>query len=170
MEKSISELMIDYFTIKDVRQRCEVLKIITFHCPPDSKDFFLRSFKKERYLDMKLTALRGYAYYASEDEVSVLSKKLMELLKKRAESTPYNYEEYEIMRSAFLLPYLIDRYHYVCLQELRDQVEKQYNDMPDCFKGIFSYDEEGKCYNIRDPEEVKKSWNEFYEKKYRCKR
>lgn len=169
MEKSIDELMDNYFTIKEVPQRCKVLQTITFTCPPDSKDFFFRSFKKERYLDMKLTALRGYAHYATEEEVSVLTKKLLELLKKRPQSTPYNYEEYEIMRSAFLLPYLIKKYNYACLRELSDQVEKQYNDMPDVFKNIFSCDEYGNYYDIRDPEEVQKSHREFFDKKYGTK-
>lgn len=165
MEKSVAELMTDYFTIKNVPQRADILRKITFNCPSSSKDFFFRAFKKERYLDLKLTALRGYAHFASEEEISILTKKLMELLKKRPQQTPYNYQEYEIMRSAYLLPYLVEKYHYTCLYELRDQVEKQYNDMPDCFKGIFSCDEEGNSYSIRNPDEVKRSLEEFYGRK-----
>lgn len=50
---------------------------------------------------MKLTAVRGYAFYAREDEVAALMENLLALLKKRPEKTPYNYQEYEVMRSRF---------------------------------------------------------------------
>ncbi|WP_252863471.1 hypothetical protein [Paenibacillus riograndensis] len=32
------------------------------------KDFFQKAYKKEWYLDMKLLAVHGLAYYASEEE------------------------------------------------------------------------------------------------------
>ena len=35
-------------------------------------------------------------------------KKMLEILKRRPESTPYNYQEYEILRSSFLIPYLLE--------------------------------------------------------------
>lgn len=165
MEKTINEMMEDYFSLKDIPKRNALLMKITFQCPDDSKEFFFKAFKKERYLDMKLTALRGYSNYASEDEVAILTKKLLELLKKIPQHTPYAYEEYEIMRSAFLLPYLIDKYHYDCFYELKEQLDKQYNDLPSCFKGIFSCDENGNAYSIRDTEEVKKSIDEFFKNK-----
>jgi len=130
--------------------------------PIDAKDFFLRAFKKERYLDMKLSAVRGYAAYASEDEVTVLMEKMLELLKKRHEKTPYNYTEYEPMRSVFLMPYLLEHYHYSCFQSFHMQLEKQYNEMPECFKNIFSLDETGNIYEIRDQKEVQQSWNAFW--------
>ena len=50
---------------------------------------------------MKLTAVRGYAFYAREDEVATLMENLLAILKKRPEKTPYNYQEYEVMRSMF---------------------------------------------------------------------
>ena len=89
-------------------------------------------------------------------------RKLLELLKKIPEHTPYDYEEYEIMRSKFLMPYLIEKYNYQCFKEFNNQLEKQYNDMPDVFKNMFSYDEFGNSYTIRDPKEVHESWNKFW--------
>ena len=41
-------------------------------------------------------------------------------------------------------------------------IEKQYKDMPDCFKNIFSLDENGNLYDIRDSKEVKNSWIDFW--------
>ncbi len=92
---------------------------------------------------MKLSAVRGYAVFATEKEVSDLMNKLLELLKKQAEKTPYNYAEYEPMRSAFLMPYLLVHYDYECFRVFDIQLKKQYDDMPNCFKGIFTLDEFG---------------------------
>lgn len=153
MADSIEEKMDLYFNLKDVPKRNEILKELVFSCPQNAKDFFLRAFKKERYLDMKLIAVRGYAFYAAE-EVNPLMAKMLELLKKRPKHTPYDYQEYEIMRSKFLIPYLLEKYHYNCFQEFSEQLERQYNEMPDVFKNIFSCDEFGNSYTIRDPLEV----------------
>ena len=111
---------------------------------------------------MKLSAVRGYAVYATEEEVCTLMNKLFELLKKRPEKTPYNYEEYETIRSVFLMPYLLEHYDYDCFRIFDMQLEKQYADMPDCFKNIFTLDELGNIRTIRDKEEVEKSWREFW--------
>ena len=151
-----------YFQEKDVAKREQILKKLLCDMPVDGKDFFLRVFKKERYLDMKLSAVRGYAVYATEDEVNVLMNKLLELLKKIPDRTPYNYTEYEKMRSVFLMPYLLQHYNYECFTIFNEQLEKQYNDMPECFKHIFSLDETGNSYLIRDPKEVQQSWNTFW--------
>lgn len=151
-----------YFLIKDIRKRCKMLKYFVLNPPEDAKEFFLRSFKKERYLDMKLIAVRGYAAYATEGEVCVMMDKLLELLKQTPEHTPYDYEEYEIMRSVFLMPYLLERYNYECFRVFNEQLEKQYNAMPDCFKNIFTLDEFGNSYNLRNPEEVSQSWRVFW--------
>ena len=114
---------------------------------------------------MKLSAVRGYAAYASETEVCLLLNKMLELLKKRPDKTPYDYTEYEPMRSVFLMPYLLEHYGYECFQTFNEQLERQYNDMPDYFKNIFTLDENGNSYNIRDPEEVRESLKNFWDSK-----
>lgn len=156
------DLMESYFHEKEVSKRYEMLKQLLLDTPADAKDFFLKAFKKEHYLDIKLSAVRGYAVYSTEEEVSALMRKLLELLKKRPEKTPYNYTEYEPMRSVFLMPYLLEHYSYECFRVFNSQLEKQYNDMPNCFKGIFTLDELGNVYSIRDKEEVEKSWQDFW--------
>ena len=162
MEIRHEELMKSYFQEKEVTKRNEILKQLLLDIPIDAKDFFLQAFKKERYLDMKLSAVRGYAVYATEEEVSTLMNKLLELLKKRPEKTPYNYTEYEPMRSVFLMKYLLKHYDYECFRVFDIQLEEQYNDMPDCFKDIFTLDELGNVCTIRDKEEVEKSWRDFW--------
>ena len=155
-------LMESYFQEKEVSKRKEILRKLLLDMPVNAKDFFLKAFKKERYLDMKLRAVRGYAVYATEEEVSTLIYKLLELLKKRPEKTPYNYTEYEPMRSVFLMPYLLEHYDYACFRVFDMQLEKQYDDMPDCFKAIFTLDELGNVRTIRNKEEVEKSWRDFW--------
>ncbi len=162
MEKNTNELMEEYFQTKDLYIRWQILKKLVLNLPEDAKDFFVKVFKQTRSLDRKLLAVRGYSAYATEEEVEVLMAKMLEILKKRPKHTPYNYQEYECMRSVFLMPYLINKYNYECFHVFFKQLEKQYNEMPDCYKNIFSLDEEGNMYNIREPEEVSKSWDEFH--------
>ncbi len=162
MEMRHEKLMELYFQEKDAPKRNDMLKQLLLDMPVNAKDFFLKAFKKERYLDMKLSAVRGYAVYATEAEVSALMNKLLELLKKRPDKTPYNYTEYESMRSVFLMPYLLARYDYECFRVFDIQLKKQYDDMPNCFKGIFTLDAYGNICQIRDKKEVEKSWQDFF--------
>ncbi len=37
--------------------------------------------------------------------------------------------------------------------------------MPDCFKNIFTLDEKGNVYSIRDVNEVNQSWDDFWGRK-----
>ena len=156
------ELMEAYLQEKDAAKRNAMLKQLLLDMPADAKGFFLKAFNKERYLDMKLTAVRGYAAYAAEEEVSRLMSKMLELLKRRAEKTPYNYAEYEPMRSVFLMPYLLEHYPYDCFRTFDRQLAGLYDAMPDCFKHIFTLDEHGAVRTIRDPEEVDRSLKAFW--------
>ena len=90
-------------------------------------------------------------------------KKMLELLKKRQENTPYNYQEYEPMRSVYLMPYLLKKYKYDCFVKFNEQLEKQYNEMPDVFKGIFTFDEKGNLISLMSQEESNKRLAEFLE-------
>lgn len=162
MEIRHEKWMESYFQEKDIVKRNAMLKQLLLDPPCNAKDFFLKAFKKERYLDMKLSAVRGYAIYATEAEVAFLMDKLLTLLEKRAEKTPYNYTEYEPMRSVFLMPYLLEHYNYECFRLFDIQLEKQYDDMPECFKGIYTLDEQGNVRSIRDKEDVEKSLKDFW--------
>lgn len=139
----------DYTSIKDILKRNTVLKEAVSNPAEYSKEFFLAAFKKERYLDMKLTAVRGYAEYAYEEEVGVLMTKMLELLIKRGQTTPNDYQEYEPMRSPFLMPYLLNKYNYQCFKVFAEQLDKQYAVMDDEWKGIFTLDECGELVQLR---------------------
>ncbi|MFJ7665728.1 hypothetical protein ACIQXI_01390 [Lysinibacillus sp. NPDC097195] len=156
-----SSKMETYLNTKDIAKRNTLLKQLVFDLPEDGKDFFLKAYKKERYLDMRLTAIRGYAAFASEEEVTLLMKKMLEILQKRPESTPYNYQEYEILRSAFLIPYLLDNYSYNCFHNFNEQLKKQYDAMPEVFKGIFTCDAKGEHIQLIPPAVVQKNIEHF---------
>ena len=161
----MDELIELYFSEKDVTKRHHLLKAIMFKCDLASKEFFEKAFMKERKLEEKMMSLRGYSFYASEQEVKTYANKLREAVMKVPKTTPYAYNLYEDMRAAYLLPYLVKTYNYQCFIDLYEQVEKQYEAMPDVFKNIYSYDENGELYEIRDPEEVNKSWEDFWKHK-----
>lgn len=152
--KKNEKMMKEYFETKDVPQRCELLKKIVLNCEEYTKEFFYQAYKKERYLDMRLMAIRGYAHFASEEEVDELMKKMLDLLIKIPTHTPYAYEEYAYLRSEFLMKYLLKKYNYKSFQVFNEQLEKQYNDMPEVFKDLFSLDENGNLYDIKDNEEA----------------
>lgn len=162
----IDDLTEQYFNEKNVDKRWVILKTIVFKCESSSKGFFEEAFKKERKLEMKLLALRGYAYFATESEVEKFVERIMSSLIKVPQSTPYAYNLYEDMKGKYLLPYLLKTYRYPCLIRLNKQVEQQYDAMPEVFKHIYSYDEFGNAYSIRDPEEVKQSMDAFFRAKW----
>lgn len=139
-----------YLATKSITERGEVLKAAVLSLPEDGKAFFAAAFKKERYLDMKLTAVRGYAAYATEEEVTVLMTKLQKLLTGRLK-TRNNYTEYEPMRSAFLMPFLLKRYGYECFRAFDAQLQQQYDAMDDEWKGLFTLDEQGRPVTLRQP-------------------
>mgnify|MGYP003296265310 CR=1 FL=1 len=103
----IKELAESYFVQKDGIKRHQILLKITFQCEYASKEFFEKAFKKERKLEEKLTALRGIAFFATEQEVEIYANKLLIAVMKVPQTTPYAYNLYEDMRAAYLLPYLV---------------------------------------------------------------
>lgn len=52
------DLMESYLYEKDVSKRSEILTQLLLDLPVNAKDFFLNVFQKERYLDMKLRAVK----------------------------------------------------------------------------------------------------------------
>ena len=153
----------NYKKIKDIAKRYSILKELAIQHPEKaSKEFFLEAFKKERYLDMRLTAIRGYAVFATEKEIEPLMEKLTELLRKRPQTTPYNYQEYEILRSAYLMPYLLQKYGYSCFKEFNQQLNLQYDGMPDLFKGILTCDENGIIVRLLSQQESEERWKAIH--------
>ncbi|ASR49800.1 hypothetical protein NS115_19715 [Paenibacillus jamilae] len=152
-----------YFKSKNAAWRNKILRGLIQCKELELKDFFQKAYKKERYLDMKLLTIHGLAQYATEQEIDKVINHFLKLLIKRAETTPYNYYEYEFLRSAFGFPLLIKKYGYSCFEKVYQQVEKQYQDMPEAFKGHLTFDEDGKQVSLRTPMKIKQMIDRFYE-------
>lgn len=155
-----------YFKLKNIALRNQILYGLIRCKELELKDFFQKAYKKERYLDMRLLAIHGLAHYASEEEIDKVMDHFLKILIKRPETTPYNYQEYEFLRSAFGLPLLVKKYGYLCFEKVLQQVEKQYQDMPEAFKGHFTFDEDGKAVQLRLPGETKKMIDRFFASQY----
>lgn len=151
-----------YFNLKNPALRNKILYGLIRCKELDLKDFFQKAYKKERYLDMRLLAIHGLTKYASEKEIDKIMDHFLQILIKRPETTPYNYQEYEFLRSAFGLPLLMKQYGYPCFEQALQQVEKQYHDMPEAFQGHFTYDEDGRAVQLRSPSETKKMIERFF--------
>lgn len=151
-----------YKTTKQIDYRNRILKLLYTHNSSDLQEFFEGAYKKERYLDMKIYALRGLALFSNEKYIEKLVNKLKLILAKREETTPYNYQEYELLRGKNALPFLVGTYNYNCLKELLQQVNEQYERMPDAFKGHFTTDENGEITNLRTPAENSKLITAFF--------
>jgi len=153
-----------YQKTKLVEFRKQSLKLLCQKDFDHLADFFQAAYKRERYLDMKILALRGLAHFIPESEIEKLLTKFNTTLKKRPQSTPYNYQEYELLKGQNALPYLVDRYNYSCFKETLEIVERQYNEMPDAFKGHFTVDLDGEIIQLRSPEKTRKMMDEFFKK------
>ncbi|KAF6621546.1 hypothetical protein J2W97_003778 [Paenibacillus jamilae] len=152
-----------YFKMKIIALRNKILYGLIRCRHLELKDFFQKAYKKERYLDKRLLAIHGLVQYAPEEEIEKVTDHFLKILIKRPETTPYNYYEYEFLRSAFGFPLLIKKYGYSCFEKVYQQVEKQYQDMPEAFRGHFTFDENGKQVSLRTPMKIKQMIDRFYE-------
>lgn len=151
-----------YSATKQLDIRNKILRLLYNFDFPELKIFFDSAYKKERYLDMKIYALRGLSQFISEKDTEKLLQKFNLTLLKRQETTPYDYQEYELLRGQNSLPYLVEKYNYNCFKETLNQVNDQYNAMPDAFKGHFTIDKNGEFVSLRSPEESSKMIKEFF--------
>lgn len=150
-ERAAGYLVALYTGSKQLDVRRQVLRLL-YDCDFQALDeFFTQAYRKERYLDMKVYALRGLARRSEEKQLQRLLEGFRQTLAKRQQSTPYNYQEYELLRGRNALPYLVERYGYACLRDTLEQVNRQYDAMPEAFKGHFTVDDDGTVVTLREP-------------------
>ena len=162
-DNEIEAIVNIYSKTKDLSVRNTCLMLLYNKNNNILKIFFETAYKKERYLDMKIRALRGLMHFIPENDVKKLLAKFNEVLKKRKKTTPYNYQEYELLLGKNSLPYLYKKYQYECIKETLDIVQNQYDEMPEAFKGNITYDENGKTVYLRKLGEIKKRMTDFLE-------
>lgn len=158
-----------YNSTKQLDIRNKILKLLYDFDFATLKEFFSNAYKKERYLDMKIYALRGLSTFIGEKDIAKMLEKFNQTLAKRQETTPYNYQEYELLRGKNALPFLVEKYGFNCFKETLEQVNRQYDAMPSAFKGHFTTDENGESVTLRTPQETKIIMDKFWEedrKKY----
>lgn len=151
-----------YFKVKDISLRHKLLLVLRDIYNSQLGEFFQKAYKKERDLEMKLIAVRGLVKYVEEHEISKSMNHFMKILIKRLEHTPYNYKEYEYLRSPSGLPYLIKEYNYNCFHQVLEQVEKQYEAMPFQFKNHYTYDENDNIVELKSPDETDQMIEDFF--------
>lgn len=163
-ENNVIHLIRIYTNTKHIELRNRILKLLYDFDFPELNEFFNLAYKKERYLDMKLYALRGLSQFTTEKEIGKILQKFNLTLAKRQKSTPYNYQEYELLRGKNALPFLVEKYGYRCFNETLEQVNNQYDQMPEAFKGHFTTDKDGEIVNLRSAEKSKKMMSDFFSK------
>ncbi len=161
-EQMARKIVAAYASARDIYVRNLCLRVLYDKPLRFLEEFFDQAFRKERYLDMRLMALRGLAQFRGEQALVGPLAKINESLRKRAISTPYNYQEYECLLGKNALPYLVSRYGYACFRETLAIVQTNYDAMPDAFKGHFTIGEDGKPVSLRSPEETKRMLHEFF--------
>ena len=162
----------NYFTIKGDADRTAIRSVIlialVLQCLQyELKDFFLTVFKKERHLDTRLTAIRGYAAYATEAEVIPIMDKFTQILNKGGRLLALR-TEYELLRSKFGLPYLIRKYGYSCFIEAAEVLDKMYDSLPKELKGYFTYDENGVLVKLMSDKKMKRKFEAWLERHNPC--
>ena len=74
-----------YTSTKALDIRNKILKLLYDFAFPELRAFFTAAYKKERYLDMKIYALRGLSYFISENDTIKLLAKFNQTLARRQE-------------------------------------------------------------------------------------
>ncbi|OXA73534.1 hypothetical protein B0A67_03955 [Flavobacterium aquidurense] len=57
---------------------------------------------------------------------------------------------------------MIQKYNYNCFKETLNQVDQQYNAMPEAFKGHFTINENAEFVSLRSPEESSRMIKDFF--------
>ncbi len=125
----------------------------------DLKQFFFDNQKRSRRLYMRLFFMRGYALYATEEEMIPLMKKLQELLLKN-----HDYIDYEAILSIGGLPYLVEKYGYKCCVDALETAKREYLEIDPLLRGQFTFDENLNQVDLLTPEESNLRYKKFLEK------
>ena len=142
--------------------RFEHLKILLLNKSAqnfDLKDFYLSNINKCRRLALKLFYIRGYAIYATEEELNTIMNKFCSSLEKN-----HDYIDYEHILSVAGLPYLAKKYQYECFKKALKKAENEYQKIDPLLRGYFTINENLEQINILSTEEVRERTELFLKK------
>lgn len=142
--------------------RFDHLRILLLHSSAakfDLKDFYLEHIKKCRRLAMKLFLIRGYAIYASEEELMPIMEKFQKSLEKNHDYIDYNY-----ILSVAGLPYLVNTYGYSCFAKALEKAQEEHEKIDPLLQGYFTLNEKLQQVNLLTAEELRERSERFLEK------
>ena len=164
LNQEIIDFLCDKATTKKhwCELRFEHLKILLLNpnaSQYDLKQFYLDSLKRCRRLWLKMFYIRGYALYATEEELYPVMKKFRELLEKN-----HDYIDYEYILSEAGLPYFVKKYGYSCFEDTLETAKNEYQKIDPLLRGYFTMNEKLEHIDLISNEEALKRTNEFLEK------
>ena len=125
----------------------------------DLKEFYYDNLKKCRRLAIKIFYIRGYAIYASEEELNPVMEKFRKNLEKNHDYIDYNY-----LLSAAGIPYLVDTYGYDCFVKTLEKAEEEHQRIDPLLRGYFTLNTNLEQVNLLSTEEVIRRSERFLEK------
>ena len=125
----------------------------------DLKGFYLEKLKKSRRLAMKIFYIRGYAMYATEEELIPVMAKFRNNLEKNHDDIDYNY-----ILSVAGLPYLVKTYGYDCFVQTLEKAKQEHEKIDPLLRGYFTLDENLNQVNLLTDEEIHQRTMAFLEK------
>lgn len=142
--------------------RFEHLKILLLNKSSlkfDLKQFYFDNLKRTRRLWLKMFYIRGYALYATEQELIPIIKKFQTQLENN-----HDYIDYEYILSEAGLPYLVKKYGFVSFCDTLETAKNEYQKIDPLLRGYFTLNEKLEHINLISNEEALKRSKEFLEK------
>ena len=125
----------------------------------DLKAFYFENLKKCRRLAMKIFFIRGYAIYASEEELIPIMEKFQKSLEKNHDYIDYNY-----ILSVAGLPYLVNEYGYDCFAKSLEKAQEEHKQIDPLLRGYFTLNQNLEQVNLLTQEEISRRTYRFLEK------
>ena len=125
----------------------------------DLKAFYLENLKKCRRLAMKIFYIRGYAIYASEEELIPIMENFKKSLEKNHDYIDYNY-----ILSVAGLPYLVNTYGYDCFMRTLEKAHKEHEQIDPLLRGYFTLNKDLEQVNLLTTKEIRRRTDQFLEK------
>ena len=122
----------------------------------DLKEFYFENLKKCRRLAMKIFYIRGYAIYASEEELNPVMEKFRKNLEKNHDYIDYNY-----VLSVAGIPYLADTYGYDCFVRTLEKAEEEHQRIDPLLRGYFTLNMNLEQVDLLSIEEVRRRSEHF---------
>ncbi len=108
---------------------------------------------------MKIFYIRGYAIYASEEELNPVMVKFRNNLGKNHDYIDYNY-----LLSVAGIPYLVDTYGYDCFVKTLEKAKEEHRQIDPLLQGYFTLNKNLEQINLLSIEEVQLRSKAFLKK------